>query len=187
MAGLPSWAPASRSPPGMDSPEAARGTGPLPVLLGWRAGGQQRAEAQSAWVPVQVGRRGHGQWPCSQGPGRAQDICCPSCGSGWAHEGLVPSGGGWQLQFLCPGQGGAGTRVERFFFTVWKRWEGAQMREVGASARKTPPEPGARGPGSGGGSPACGSRLRVSWRCRPCRESWWGRRALLLLLVAGRV
>lgn len=38
--------------------------------------------------------------------------------------------------------------------------------------------------GLGVARPACGS----PWRCGPRQESWWGAgRALLLLLVAGRV
>lgn len=145
----------------------------------WMAGGWPA----TGRGPVRLGGGATASGPAPRGPTGPRTSAAPAVAPrgrtrGWFLLGVVGN-------FSSSAQARVGRAPGwRFFFTVWKRWEGAQMREVGASARKTPPEPGARGPGSGGGSP----RLRVSWRCRPCRESWWGRRALLLLLlVAGRV
>lgn len=90
----PFLGPASSSPPGRDAPGAS-------ARAPWMAGGgQQRAEASQPGSQFRSGGGATASGPAPKGPAG------PSCGSGGACEGLVSSGGGWQLQFLRPGQGG---------------------------------------------------------------------------------
>lgn len=127
--------------------------------------------------PVQPGshlRSGAGlgaRWPCSHGHHRAHNLCHPSCGFwvGTEAGGGVWGEGGGGGSFLLgmvgnfssstrPGQGYE-SGVENYFFTVWKRrWKEHKLRKRGPLARKTLPEPGARGPGfeRGGLAPPAG-------------------------------
>lgn len=144
---------------------------------GGRAGGQQRAEASQPGSQFRSGGGATASGPAPRGPvvalgGRAR---------GWFLRG--GGGGGWQLQFLRPSQGGWASGWRSFSSQYG---EGGGSTDEGSAGlwlgrRRQSQVRGALGLGVA--RPACGS----PWRCRPCQESWWGRRALLLLLVAGRV
>lgn len=110
------------------------GTGPLPVLPAWREGGRPangQAEAPSAGVPAQVGR-GTASGPAPRAPQGPPPVL-PQLGLWVGARGAGFSWGRLATSVPPPGPGRGGHGVENAFFTVWRRWEGAQMREVGAS------------------------------------------------------
>lgn len=149
------------------------GTGPLPVLPGWRAG---RRAASNGQRPVSLGPssgREEGLQPVALLP-RAPQGRARGAGFfwGWLATSVPPPGqggwaSGWRSFSSQYGEGGGST--DEGSAGLWLE-ERRQSQVRGAL-------------GLGVARPACGS----PWHCRPCRESWWGRRALLLLLVAGRV
>lgn len=163
MAGLLSWAP--RPEGRLARPLWRRHRHRASSCAPWTAGGRPVTGQRPCSLGARSGREGLGQWPCSH-------VCGPGCGSGWVPAGLASSGGGWQLQFLRPGLGGVGIGWRTLSSQYGEGGRGAQTGEWGPLARKTRPEPGARGPGPGVAAQPARPRGSVAGACP---ERWWGR------------
>lgn len=106
----PFLGPASSSPPGRDAPGAS-------ARAPWMAGGgQQRAEASQPGSQFRSGGGATASGPAPKGPAG------PSCGSGGGVRGAGFFWGWLATSVPPPRPGRVGMRVEKFFFTVWRRW-----------------------------------------------------------------
>lgn len=117
----PFLGPASRSPPGRDSPGAAGAWGLfLCSLEGGRAGGQQRAEAGQPGSQFRSGGGATASGPAPKGP-------AGPCERGWFLLGVVGN-----VSSSAPARAGGHQGGEVFLHSM-EKVGGAQMREVRAS------------------------------------------------------